>query len=92
MNPLTHSGSPHGDAFDRARTPGLGDDYYVIRCETGHRFVIYRPSALGSPTDHDPGKWYYLSAPLQIGVRAGQAFDAPELAERAARRQAEMMA
>jgi len=90
MIQTTRESSPRGDELSSARSDP-GRDYYIYQCESGHRFLIYRPAALGYPSDHDPGKWYYLRIPVPIGIQAGDGFDGPELAELAARRQADLM-
>ncbi|MDB5349678.1 MAG: hypothetical protein JWN86_925 [Planctomycetota bacterium] len=58
---------------------------YRITCPDGRRFVIYNASAIGNPSDHRPGKWYFLPYPVPVGMDAGEPFDSAEEAEHAAR-------
>jgi hypothetical protein len=62
----------------------LQDWAYKIECEDGSRYLIYNAAAIGNPSDHVPGKWYFLPSPVKPGIVAGEAFDTPEDAEQAA--------
>lgn len=58
---------------------------HTIRCNNGHRYMIYHSSELAFVDGHIANKWYFHSYPAELGLKAGIPYESAAEAERAAR-------